>query len=63
MEQYRAAGVEGLVAKGAAGRYEPGARRWLTYKTRELADVVIGGVTLNVEDVPPSSDYGQACSA
>jgi ATP-dependent DNA ligase len=45
MEQYRPAGVEGLVAKSATGRYEPGARRWLKYKTRETVEVLVGGVT------------------
>ncbi len=45
MAGYRAAGMEGLVIKGAGTRYEPGARRWSKYKTRETAEVIIGAVT------------------
>ncbi|MEJ7648195.1 MAG: non-homologous end-joining DNA ligase [Nakamurella sp.] len=45
MESYRPAGIEGLVVKGAASRYEPGARRWLKHKTRETTEVIVGAVT------------------
>ena len=41
---YRPAGVEGLVVKGAAGRYAPGRRDWLKVKSRETTEVVVGGV-------------------
>ena len=41
---YRAAGVEGLVVKGAAGRYSPGRRDWLKVKSWESTEVVVGGV-------------------
>ena len=45
MAGYRAAGIEGLVIKGAGTRYEPGARRWSKYKSRETTEVIIGAVT------------------
>jgi ATP-dependent DNA ligase len=38
-------GVEGVVAKDAAGRYVPGRRGWLKYKTRMTTLAIIGGVT------------------
>ena len=41
---YRAAGVEGLVVKGASGRYSPGRRDWLKVKSWESTEVVVGGV-------------------
>jgi ATP-dependent DNA ligase len=41
---YRAAGVEGLVVKGAAGRYLAGRRDWLKVKSWESTEVVVGGV-------------------
>jgi ATP-dependent DNA ligase len=41
---YRPAGVEGLVAKGAATRYAPGRREWLKVKSWETAEVLAGGV-------------------
>ncbi len=44
MTQYRPAGIEGLVVKGADTRYEPGARRWVKVKSRETTEVVIGAV-------------------
>jgi ATP-dependent DNA ligase len=44
MADYRAAGIEGLVAKGKATRYLPGRRDWLKVKSRETTEVVIGGV-------------------
>jgi ATP-dependent DNA ligase len=38
-------GIEGLVVKGAASRYEPGKRSWIKWKTRETIDVICGAVT------------------
>jgi ATP-dependent DNA ligase len=43
-EDFRAAGVEGLVAKGAGTRYAPGRREWLKVKSWESTEVVAGGV-------------------
>jgi ATP-dependent DNA ligase len=43
-EDFRPAGVEGLVAKGAGGRYAPGRREWLKVKSWETTEVVAGGV-------------------
>lgn len=37
-------GVEGLVAKGAASRYEPGGRGWVKVKSRHTQEVVVGAV-------------------
>jgi ATP-dependent DNA ligase len=41
---YRPAGIEGLVAKGAATRYAAGRREWLKVKSWETTEVVAGGV-------------------
>ena len=41
---FRAAGVEGLVAKGANTRYAPGRREWLKVKSWETTEVLAGGV-------------------
>ena len=41
---FRAAGVEGLVVKGAATRYAPGRREWLKVKSWETTEVLAGGV-------------------
>lgn len=46
MTQYRPAGIEGLVVKGAASRYEPGARRWIKVKSRETTEVVMIGAVI-----------------
>jgi ATP-dependent DNA ligase len=43
-DDYRAAGVEGLVAKGAGTRYAPGRREWLKVKSWETTEVLAGGV-------------------
>jgi ATP-dependent DNA ligase len=43
-EDFRPAGVEGLVAKGASSRYAPGRREWLKVKSWETTEVVAGGV-------------------
>ena len=43
-EDFRPAGVEGLVAKGAGTRYAPGRREWLKVKSWETTEVLAGGV-------------------
>ncbi|HEX2072167.1 MAG TPA: ATP-dependent DNA ligase [Geodermatophilus sp.] len=46
---YRAAGVEGLVAKGAGTRYAPGRREWVKVKSWETTEVLAGGVIGPIE--------------
>ncbi|SFL80230.1 ATP-dependent DNA ligase [Geodermatophilus ruber] len=46
---FRAAGVEGLVAKGAGTRYAPGRREWVKVKSWETTEVVAGGVIGPIE--------------
>jgi ATP-dependent DNA ligase len=46
---FRAAGVEGLVVKGASGRYAPGRREWLKVKSWETTEVIAGGVIGPIE--------------
>jgi ATP-dependent DNA ligase len=46
---FRPAGVEGLVAKGAASRYAPGRREWLKVKSWETTEVLAGGVIGPIE--------------
>ena len=48
-EDFRAAGVEGLVVKGAGTRYAPGRREWLKVKSWETTEVVAGGVIGPIE--------------
>jgi ATP-dependent DNA ligase len=48
-DDFRAAGVEGLVAKGAGTRYAPGRREWLKVKSWETTEVLAGGVIGPVE--------------
>ena len=48
-DDYRAAGVEGLVVKGAGTRYAPGRREWLKVKSWETTEVVAGGVIGPIE--------------
>jgi ATP-dependent DNA ligase len=43
-DDFRPAGVEGLVAKGAGTRYAPGRREWLKIKSWETTEVLAGGV-------------------
>jgi ATP-dependent DNA ligase len=43
-EDFRPAGVEGLVAKGVGSRYAPGRREWLKVKSWETTEVLAGGV-------------------
>ncbi|MFG3702205.1 ATP-dependent DNA ligase [Micromonospora sp. NPDC047620] len=40
-----AAGIEGVVSKRLAGRYQPGRRGWSKYRTRIVTEAIIGGVT------------------
>jgi ATP-dependent DNA ligase len=40
-----AAGIEGLVVKGAASPYRAGERQWLKVRTYETGEVVVGAVT------------------
>ena len=46
---YRPAGAEGLVAKGAGTRYAPGRREWLKVKSWETTEVIAGGVIGPIE--------------
>jgi ATP-dependent DNA ligase len=48
-EDFRPAGVEGLVAKGAGTRYLPGRRDWLKVKSWETTEVIAGGVIGTLE--------------
>jgi ATP-dependent DNA ligase len=48
-EDFRPAGVEGLVAKGAGTRYAPGRREWLKVKSWETTEVLAGGVIGPIE--------------
>ena len=43
-DDFRPAGVEGLLVKGAATRYAPGRREWLKVKSWETTEVLAGGV-------------------
>ncbi|MEU0157119.1 ATP-dependent DNA ligase [Micromonospora fulviviridis] len=40
-----AAGIEGVVSKRLAGRYEPGRRGWSKFRTRIVTEAIVGGVT------------------
>lgn len=44
-EDYRVAGIEGLVAKAADGRYAPGSRDWVKIKHRQSTELIVGAVT------------------
>ncbi|MET0865855.1 MAG: ATP-dependent DNA ligase, partial [Nakamurella sp.] len=44
LTEYRPAGIEGLVIKGADTRYEPGQRRWIKVKHRTTEEALIGAV-------------------
>jgi ATP-dependent DNA ligase len=48
-DDFRPAGVEGLVAKGAGTRYAPGRREWLKVKSWETTEVLTGGVIGPIE--------------
>jgi DNA ligase D-like protein (predicted polymerase) len=49
MQLYRPAGVEGIVAKAATGRYTPGERTWVKVKQRNTIDVIAGAVIGPIE--------------
>ncbi|MFC0504154.1 ATP-dependent DNA ligase [Micromonospora costi] len=40
-----ATGIEGVVTKRLAGRYEPGRRGWSKFRTRVFTEAIVGGVT------------------
>jgi len=44
MADYRPAGIEGLVVKGATTRYTPGKRNWIKVKSRATHEVIVGAV-------------------
>jgi hypothetical protein len=44
-EDYRPAGIEGLVIKSANGRYPTGRREWIKVKNRQTREVIVGAVT------------------
>ena len=44
MIDYRPAGIEGLVIKGAGTRYEPNLRRWIKVKSRASTELILGAV-------------------
>jgi ATP-dependent DNA ligase len=46
---FRPAGIEGLVVKGASGRYAPGRREWLKVKSWETTEIIAGGVIGPIE--------------
>jgi ATP-dependent DNA ligase len=46
---FRPAGIEGLVVKGATTRYAPGRRDWLKVKSWETTEVLAGGVIGPIE--------------
>jgi ATP-dependent DNA ligase len=43
-DDYRPAGVEGLVVKAATGRYVPGRTAWIKCKSRATHELILGGV-------------------
>ena len=43
-EDYRTAGVEGLVVKGALSVYRPEGRGWVKVKSRQTQEVIVGAV-------------------
>ena len=53
-DDFRPAGVEGLVAKGAGTRYAPGRREWLKVKSWETTEVLAGGVIGPIERPEPA---------
>lgn len=45
-----AAGIEGVVSKRLAGRYEPGRRGWSKFRTRIVTNAIVGGVTGSIRN-------------
>jgi ATP-dependent DNA ligase len=48
LDSWTAAGVEGLVIKGANSRYQPGRRGWAKLKARRTTEAIVAGVTGNL---------------
>ncbi|MGC5225171.1 ATP-dependent DNA ligase [Micromonospora sp. DT81.3] len=48
-EDMAAAGIEGLVVKGAQQAYKPGERQWIKVKYRNITDVIVGAVIGPIE--------------
>ncbi|MER5338725.1 hypothetical protein [Micromonospora sp. NPDC002717] len=44
------AGIEGVVSKRLAGRYEPGRRGWSKFRTRIVTEAIVGGVTGSIRN-------------
>jgi ATP-dependent DNA ligase len=49
LDAFSYSGVEGIVVKGAASRYQPGRRDWVKVKQRETIEVIVGAVTGSIE--------------
>ncbi len=45
-----ATGIEGVVSKRLAGRYEPGRRGWWKFRTRIVTEAIVGGVIGGIRD-------------
>ncbi|MGI5238881.1 ATP-dependent DNA ligase [Dactylosporangium sp. CA-139066] len=45
MVDWQHAGVEGVIGKDPAGRYEPGRAGWVKVKTRSTVEAIVGGLT------------------
>lgn len=45
-----AAGIEGVVSKRLASRYEPGRRGWSKFRTRFVTEAIVGGVTGSIDN-------------
>jgi len=45
LDDWSAAGVEGLVIKGLATPYQPGRRAWAKLRARSTTEAIVGGVT------------------
>src|SRR4051794_5450137 len=44
-EDYRPAGIEGMVIRSADGRYPVGRREWIKVKNRRTQEVIVGALT------------------
>jgi ATP-dependent DNA ligase len=47
---WTSAGVEGLIIKGLAGRYRPGRRGWLKYRSKTTTEAIVAGVIGSISD-------------
>ncbi|MFH8620116.1 hypothetical protein ACH4E8_34245 [Streptomyces sp. NPDC017979] len=45
MTHWSAIGIEGVMAKGAGQRYQPGRRGWYKIKTTDTTEAIIGAIT------------------